>query len=138
MRLAHNRSVSVRLNDEQRALRAAIRELADERIAPRAAEIDASAEFPMDVVELLAGHDILALPYPTEHGGLDADLLTVCMAIEELSRVCATSGLILAVHALGGMPLLLAGTDDQKVRWVPDLAAGRALIAFALSEPAAG
>jgi alkylation response protein AidB-like acyl-CoA dehydrogenase len=136
--VAHNRRVSTRLTEEQRALRAAIRELADERIAPRAADIDASGEFPTDVVELLADHDILALPYPSEHGGLGADLLTVCVAIEELSRVCATSGLILAVHALGGMPLLLAGTDQQKARWIPDLAAGRGLIAFALSEPGAG
>jgi len=130
--------VSVRLNDEQRALRDAVRELADDRIAPRAAEIDASAAFPTDIVELLAAHDILALPYPVEHGGLGGDLLTVCVAIEQLSRACATTGLILAVHALGGLPLLMGGTPEQQARWIPDLAAGRKLIAFALSEPEAG
>src|SRR6187455_1027201 len=92
------RPMTLRLSDEQRDLREAVRVLADERIAPRAAAIDASAEFPWDVVELLASHDILALPFPLEHGGLGGDLLSVCLAIEQISRACATSGLILAVH----------------------------------------
>ena len=126
------------LTEEQRALYEAIRELADERIAPRAAEIDEKAEFPWDVVELLAAHDVLALPYPEEHGGLGADLLTVCLGIEAISRVCATSGLILAVHELGGLPLLIAGTAEQRQRWVPALAKGEALVAFALTEAGAG
>src|SRR4051812_11074815 len=130
--------MSVRLTDEQRALRDAIRELADERVAPRAAEIDQSAAFPWDMVELLAAHDVLALPFSEQYGGLGGDLLTLCVAIEQLSRACATTGLILAVHELGSLPLLLAGTDEQKQRWVPDLAAGRNLIAFALTESEAG
>ena len=130
--------MSVRLTDEQRALRDAVRELADKRIAPRAAEIDASGEFPWDVVALLAQHDVLALPFPEEYGGLGGDLLTVCLAIEQISRACATSGLILAVHELGAAPLLLAGTDEQKARWIPDLAAGKRLVAFALTESEAG
>src|SRR5918999_3589513 len=116
--------VNVRLTEDQRALRDAVRELADERIAPRAAAIDTSAEFPWDVVEPLARHDVLALPFPEEHGGLGGDLLTLCVAIEEISRVCATSGLILAVQELGALPLLLAGTDEQRQRWVPPLANG--------------
>jgi alkylation response protein AidB-like acyl-CoA dehydrogenase len=130
--------MSDRLSDEQRALRDAVRELADERIAPRAAEIDQSGEFPWDVVKLLAGQDVLALPYPEAYGGLGGDLLTLCVAIEQISRACATSGLILAVHELGATPLLLAGSDEQKERWVPDLAAGRKLVAFALTEADAG
>jgi alkylation response protein AidB-like acyl-CoA dehydrogenase len=130
--------MTLRLGDEQRDLRDAVRVLADERIAPRAAAIDASGEFPWDVVELLAKQDILALPYPIEHGGLGADLLSVCLAIEQISRVCATSGLIVAVQSLGSLPLLLAGTPDQAARWIPDLAAGRALAAFALTESEAG
>jgi butyryl-CoA dehydrogenase len=130
--------VATTLTDEQVALRDAVRELADERIAPRAAEIDRTAEFPWDVVELLAQHDILALPFPEEYGGLDGDLLTVCLAIEQISRVCATSGLILAVQELGSLPLLLAGSQDQKRRWIPDLAAGKSLAAFALTEAQAG
>jgi alkylation response protein AidB-like acyl-CoA dehydrogenase len=130
--------VTVRLTEEQRALRDAVRELADERIAPRAAEIDVQGEFPSDIVELLARHDILALPFPAELGGLGGELLPLCVAIEEISRVCATSGLILAVQELGSLPLLLAGTDDLKARWVPELAAGRSLAAFALTEAGAG
>src|SRR6478735_8139712 len=93
--------------------------LTDERIAPRAAEIDRTAEFPWDVKDLLASHDILALPYPESHGGLGGELLTVCLAIEQISRVCATSGLILAVHELASLPLLLAGTPGQQDRWFP-------------------
>jgi alkylation response protein AidB-like acyl-CoA dehydrogenase len=127
-----------RLTDDQTALRDAVRVLADEKIAPRAAEIDRTAEFPWDVKELLAAHDILSLPYPEAYGGLGGDLLTVCLAVEQISRVCATSGLILAVQELASLPLLLAGTDAQKERWFPDLAAGRKLIAFALTEAEAG
>ncbi len=131
-------SPTYRLTDDQSALRDAVRVLADERIAPRAAEIDRTAEFPWDVKEILASHDILSLPYPASHGGLGGELLTVCLAIEQISRVCATSGLILAVHELASLPLLLAGTDEQKDRWFPDLAAGGKLIAFALTEAEAG
>ncbi len=127
-----------RLTDEQRDLRDAVREIARERVAPRAAEVDRTAEFPWDIKELLATQDILGLPYPTEYGGLGADLLTCCLAIEALSAACATTGLILAVHELASLPVVLAGTDDQKARWLPDLAAGRSLIAFALTEAGAG
>jgi alkylation response protein AidB-like acyl-CoA dehydrogenase len=127
-----------RLTDDQAALRDAVRVLADDRIAPRAAEIDRTAEFPWDVKELLASHDVLSLPFPEAYGGLGGDLLTVCLAVEQISRVCATSGLILAVQELASLPLLLAGTDAQKERWFPDLAAGRTLIAFALTEAEAG
>jgi alkylation response protein AidB-like acyl-CoA dehydrogenase len=127
-----------RLTEEQLMLRDAVRVLADERIAPRAAEIDRTAEFPWDVKDLLASHDILALPFPEAYGGLGGNLLTVCLAIEQISRACATSGLILAVQELGALPLVLAGTDEQKQRWFPDLAAGRTLIAFALTEAEAG
>ena len=119
-------------------MRDAVRVLAVDRIAPRAAEIDRTAEFPWDVKDLLASHDILGLPFPEAYGGLGGDLLTVCLAIEEISRVCATSGLILAVQELASLPLLLAGSDEQKARWLPDLAAGRTLIAFALTESEAG
>ena len=119
-------------------LRDAVRVLADEQIAPRAAEIDRTAEFPWDVKDLLASHDILGLPFPEAYGGLGGHLLTVCLAIEQISRACATSGLILAVQELGALPLLLAGSDEQKQRWFPDLAAGRTLIAFALTEAEAG
>src|SRR6478609_6736350 len=127
-----------RLTEEQTLLRDAVRTLADERVAPRAAEIDKTGEFPEDLRQLLAAQDILALPFPEELGGLGGDLLTLCVAIEQLSRACATTGLILAVQELGSLPILLAGTDDQKRRWIPDLAAGKNLIAFAITESEAG
>ncbi len=127
-----------RLTDAQRDLRDAVRVLADEQVAPRAAEIDRTATFPQDIRGLLARQDILALPFPEEHGGLGADLLTVCLAVEQLSRACATTGLILAVQALGALPLMIAGTPAQQARWIPKLATGEHLIAFALTEAEAG
>ena len=119
-------------------LRDAVRVLADERVAPRAAEIDRSGEFPEDLRRLLADHDILALPFPVEHGGLGGELLSVCLAVEQLSRACATTGLILAVQELGSLPITLAGTPEQQARWFPALASGDQLIAFALTEAEAG
>jgi alkylation response protein AidB-like acyl-CoA dehydrogenase len=127
-----------RLTEDQILLRDAVRTLADEQIRPRAAEIDKKAEFPHDVKDLLARQDIFGLPFSEEYGGVGADLLTTCIAIEELSRVDATSGLILAVQELAALPIVLVGTDDQKRTWLPDIAAGRKLIAFALTESAAG
>jgi alkylation response protein AidB-like acyl-CoA dehydrogenase len=127
-----------RLTEEQILLRDTIRELAHERIAPRAAEIDRSGEFPEDIRQLLANQDVLALPFPSEHGGIGADLLTQCLAIEQIARACATSSLILSVHALASLPLLLAGSEEQKARLVPDLASGKKLAALALTEPEAG
>ena len=138
MTASSHTSGTARLSEEQLLLRDAVRVLADERIAPRAAEIDRTGEFPEDVRRLLAEHDILAMPFPEEHGGLGSDLLTICLAIEQISRACATSGLILAVHELAALPLLMKGTPEQQARWVPDLAAGRKLIAFALTEAEAG
>ena len=131
-------SPTYRLTEAQRDLRDAVRVLADERVAPRAAEIDRTAEFPQDLKELLAAQDILALPFPVEHGGLGGELLSVCLAVEQLSRACATTGLILAVQELGSLPLLLAGTPEQQARWFPRLASGEQLIAFALTEAEAG
>jgi alkylation response protein AidB-like acyl-CoA dehydrogenase len=127
-----------RLTEEQVLLRDTLRELADARIAPRAAEIDRTGEFPEDIRRLLAEYDVLALPFPVEHGGVGGDLLTVCVAIEQIARACATSSLILIVQELGALPLLIAGTLEQQARWFPDLAAGRTLAAFGLTEPEAG
>ena len=129
---------SVRLSEEQILLRDAVRVLADEQIAPRAAEIDRAAEWPEDVRRLLADHDILAIPFAEQHGGLGGDLLTLCLAIEQISRHCATSGLILAVQALGAIPIQVAGTPEQQDRWLPGLASGDKLIAFGLTEADAG
>jgi alkylation response protein AidB-like acyl-CoA dehydrogenase len=127
-----------RLTEEQEMLRDAVRVLADEQVAPRAAEIDRSGEFPEDLRRLLADHDVLALPFPEEHGGLGGALLSICLAVEQLSRACATTGLILAVQELGALPITLAGTPEQQARWFPALASGDRLIAFALTEAEAG
>jgi alkylation response protein AidB-like acyl-CoA dehydrogenase len=127
-----------RLTEEQVLLRDTLRQLADERIAPRAAEIDRTGEFPEDIRQLLASQDVLALPFPEEYGGVGADLLTQCLAIEQIARACTTSSLILSVQGLGSLPILLGGTEEQKARLIPDLASGRKLIAFALTEPEAG
>src|SRR3954464_1069936 len=105
------------LNADQTALRDAVRELAQEKIAPRAAAIDQSGEFPWDVVELLAQHDFFAAPFPAEYGGLGADMISSLLVVEELSRVCATSGLIPAVQELGSLPPLHPGPDEEKTRW---------------------
>ena len=131
-------SPAYRLTDEQSMLRDAVRVLVDEQIAPRAAEIDRAAEFPQDVRTLLASHDILALPFEERFGGIGGELLSLCLAIEQISRACATSGLILAVQELGALPIVLAGSEEQKQRWLPGLAAGQQLIAFALTEAEAG
>jgi alkylation response protein AidB-like acyl-CoA dehydrogenase len=126
------------LSDEQREIRDLVRDLARERIAPRAAEIDKSAEFPWDVVELFREHEILALPYDEEYGGTGTGALMVLVAVEELSKVCATSGLILAVQELGSLAIKLAGSEEQKDRWLPRLASGEWLAAYALTEPGSG
>jgi alkylation response protein AidB-like acyl-CoA dehydrogenase len=126
------------LSDEQRELRDLVRTLARERIAPRAAEIDASAEFPRDVVELLAEHEVLALPFEERHGGTGTGALMVLVAVEEISKVCATTGLVLAVQELGSLALKLVGTDEQKERFLPRLASGEWLAAYALTEAGSG
>jgi alkylation response protein AidB-like acyl-CoA dehydrogenase len=131
-------SATYRLTEDQVLLRDTLRQLADEKIAPRAAEIDRSGEFPEDIRQLLASHDVLALPFPSEYGGVGADLLTQCIAIEQIARACVTSSLILSVQGLGSLALLLGGSEEQKARLVPDLAAGKKLIAFGLTEPEAG
>ena len=126
------------LSDEQRELRDLVRQLARERIAPRAAEIDESHEFPWDVVELFRENDLFGLYFDEEYGGLGTGTLLSLNAIEEVSKVCATSGLILAVQELGSLGLKLAGSDEQKARWLPRLASGEWLCAYALTESGSG
>jgi alkylation response protein AidB-like acyl-CoA dehydrogenase len=126
------------LTDEQREIRDLVRELARERIAPRAAEIDETHEFPWDVVELYRDHELFGLLYDEQYGGTGTGTLLALVAIEEVSKVCATSGLILVVQALGSLGIKLAGSDEQKERWLPRLASGEWLSAYALSESGSG
>jgi alkylation response protein AidB-like acyl-CoA dehydrogenase len=130
--------LDVRLNEEQQLIRQSVRELAQNRIAPRAREIDATGEFPWDVVELFRSHDLFALPFPPEYGGLSGSALTLNVAIEEIAKACASSALILAVQALGAYPIMMGGSAEQKQRFLPDLASGKSLAAYALTEPGAG
>ena len=130
--------MDVRLNEEQAMVRESVRALARDVIAPRAADIDRSEAFPWDIVDVFRKQDLFALPFPPDHGGLSGSALTLNIAIEEIAKTCATSALILAVQALGGYPIMLAGSDEQKRRLLPDLAAGKKLAAYALTEPGAG
>ena len=126
------------LSEDEQTLIEAIHEIARERVAPRAAEIDHTGEYPWDMKELLAQQDILAMPFPEEYGGLGSSELAVVMAVEELSRYCATTGLILAVQQLGAMPIMLAGTEAQKRAYLPRLASGEWLSAYGLTESGSG
>lgn len=126
------------LSEEQLAVRELCRDVAARYVAPRAAEIDATAEFPQDVRQAMAEHDILGLPFSEEHGGTGTGALALIIGIEEISKVCASSGLILAVQELGSLPIKLAGTDEQKQQWLPKLASGEHLAAYGLTEPEAG
>ena len=115
-----------------------IRQMAQERVAPRAAEIDEKAEYPHDIRELFAEHDLFGLPFGEEHGGTGTGTLMLNMAIEEVAKVCASSALMLMVQELGTLPIRLFGTDDLKERFLPKCASGEWTPAFALSEPEAG
>src|SRR6266436_8144294 len=126
------------LSEDEQALIEAIREIAQAQVAPRAAEIDRTGEFPWDMKGLLAQQDIYAMPFPTEYGGLGASELAIVMAIEELSRHCATTGLLLAVQQLGSLPILLVGNEEQKRRYLPKLASGEWMAAFGLTESGSG
>jgi butyryl-CoA dehydrogenase len=126
------------LSDEQREVRDLVRTLARERIAPRAAEIDESHEFPWDVVELFREHELFGLFFDEAHGGSGTGTLLSLVAIEEVSKVCATSGLILAVQELGSLGLKLAGSAEQQERYLPRLASGEWLCAYALTEAGSG
>jgi alkylation response protein AidB-like acyl-CoA dehydrogenase len=118
--------------------RAAIREIAQQRIAPRAAEIDEQAAYPHDLRALLAEHDILGLPFDTEHGGTGTGTLMLNMAVEEIAKACASTALILMIQELGTLPIKLFGSDELQDRFLPRCASGEWSPAFALSEPDAG
>jgi alkylation response protein AidB-like acyl-CoA dehydrogenase len=126
------------LSDDQVAFRDTIRQIVRERVEPRAAEIDAKAEYPWDLRTLFAEHDLLGLPFETEYGGTGTGALTLNIAIEEIAKACASSALILMVQELGTLPIRLFGSDELKARFLPKCASGEWSPAFALSEPEAG
>src|SRR2546423_14140468 len=108
--------------EELRDFRDTIRRIVEERIRPRAADIDRSGEYPWDVRELLAEHDVLALPFATEYGGTGTGTLMLEIAIEEIAKGGASSALILMIQELRSLPIQLFGTDAPKQRWLPTLA----------------
>src|SRR5947207_1254639 len=138
MATATHQSGTYSLPQEFLDFRDTIRRIVTERVAPRAAEIDARAEYPRDLRELFAEHDLFGLPFDTEHGGTGTGALMLNIAIEEVARGCASSALMLMIQELGTLPIKLFGTDEQKQRFLSKCAAGAWTPAFALSEPDAG
>jgi alkylation response protein AidB-like acyl-CoA dehydrogenase len=126
------------LTPDQLDFRDTIRQIVRERVAPRAAEIDAKAEYPWDIRKLFAEQDLLGLPFDEEHGGTGTGTLMLNVAVEEIARACASSALILMIQELGTLPIKLFGTDELKQRFLPRCASGEWSPAFALSEPEAG
>jgi alkylation response protein AidB-like acyl-CoA dehydrogenase len=118
--------------------RETIRQIARERIVPRAAEIDEKAEYPHDLRALLAEQDILGLPFETEHGGTGTGTLMLNIAVEEIAKACASTALILMIQELGTLPIKLFGSAELQQRFLPRCASGEWSPAFALSEPDAG
>ena len=126
------------LSDDHLAFRETIRAIVADRVAPRAAEIDAKAEYPHDLRELFAEHDLFGLPFEEAHGGTGTGTLMLNIAIEEVSKACASTALMLMVQELGTLPIRLFGSEEQKRHYLPRCASGEWTPAFALSEPEAG
>jgi alkylation response protein AidB-like acyl-CoA dehydrogenase len=126
------------LSPEHEALRESVRALADEKIAPNAAKVDQSAEFPQEAHDALVKADLHAIHIPQGYGGPGGDAIATAIVIEEVARACASSSLIPAVNKLGTVPLLLAASEEVKQRYLPPVARGEAMFSYALSEPEAG
>ena len=126
------------LPEEHRALRQSVRELAEDKIAPRAAETDLLAEFPHDVYAELVRAGFHAVHIPEEYGGAGADAIATNIVVEEVARVCASSSLIPAVNKLGTMPVILSGSEELKKEVLNPVATGEAMFSYALSEREAG
>ena len=127
------------LTDEQQLIRDAVREFAEAEVTPIAAELDRDHRFPYELLPRLAEMNLMGMPYPEKEGGAGADYVSYVIAVEELSRACASTGVILSAHtSLATWPVFKFGTEAQKDRYLHDMASGRRLGAFALTEPAAG
>jgi butyryl-CoA dehydrogenase len=127
------------LNDEQRLVRDMVRGFAEKEIAPRAADVDTSEEFPADNIHKMAKLGLLGLPYPEKYGGGGGDYLSYAISVEEIARACGATALIFAAHvSLGCGPIYSFGSEEHKQRWLPRLCSGQGLGAFGLTEPEAG
>ena len=127
-----------RTSEDHEELRAAVRAVAEDKIAPYAAEVDDRSRFPQEALDALVASDFHAPHVGEEYGGVGADALATCIVIEEIARVCVSSSLIPAVNKLGSMPLILAGSEELKARYLPPVARGEAMISYGLSEREAG
>ena len=127
-----------RLSEDHEAVREAVRAVAQDKIAPHAAEVDELARYPQEAHDALVASDFFAPHVPEEYGGVGADALATCIVIEEIARVCASSSLIPAVNKLGSMPLIVAGNEEVKARYLTQVAAGETTISYGLSEREAG
>lgn len=126
------------LTEEQRMLQNMVRRLAKERVEPGAGKRDAEGVFSWEQVDLLRENGLYGIDFPEAYGGSGAGMLAMAIAVEELSKVDASTGLLIADQELGSLPIMLAGNEEQKRRYLPKLASGEQLAAFALTEPAAG
>src|SRR3982075_3128505 len=127
------------LSPEQQEIRKLVRDFAAREVKPRAEAIDQSGEFPRDLVDKAANLGLLGVLVPDAYGGAGLDHVSFAIFIEEVARFCASTAVILDVHnSVGTEPLVLFGSEEQKRRWLPDLAQGKKLAAFALTEPEAG
>jgi len=126
------------LTEEQQFIREIAAKIAKEKILPRRTELDESQEFPWDIVKVLAESNLFGIYIEEQYGGTGGGVLELCIAVEELSRVCGGISLCLAATALGTFPLILFGSEAQKKKYLPDIAAGKSIVAFALTEPNAG
>lgn len=126
------------LTEEQIMIKDLARQIAEEKIVPVRAELDETGEFPWDIMKVLAQSDLFGLFIPEEYGGLGKGCMELSLAVEELSRACLGVSTTYAANALGTFPILLFGTDEQKQKYLPDIAAGKRLVAFGLTEANAG
>jgi butyryl-CoA dehydrogenase len=127
------------LTEEQRLVRDMVRDFAQNELAPRAAEVDKTEEFPADNIRKMAELGLLGLPYPEKYGGGGGDYLSYAIAVEEVARACGSTALIFAAHvSLGCGPIFYFGSEEQKQTWLPRLLSGKGLGAFGLTEPEAG
>jgi len=126
------------LTEEQVMLRDLCREITEEKIKPVAAEYDEKEIFPWDIVKVLADSDICGVYIEEKYGGMGGGMMELCIVAEELSRGCAGIALAFAGTALGAEPILIAGNEDQKERYLPDIASGKKLAAYGITEPSAG
>ncbi len=126
------------LSEEHQAVREAVRAVCDAKVAPAAAQVDESGEFPQGAYDALAASDFAAPHIAEQYGGAGADALATCIVIEEVARACASSSLIPAVNKLGSMPVILAGSEELKKTYLSKLAANDGMFSYCLSEPDAG